>query len=250
MEKSKIETFIKKYNLGGAIDSAIWTNSGDDLNVTTMTSDKKLFASVQLKDGAKGFINGVQVGVMTTDKLKKMLAPLSADISLSLDVDENDATRVRQVICDDGKFNFNYVAQETSTMDAIPKMKNIPNFDVEITLTPEFVEAYFKAFAAVSTDQALFTLVMNKKKKKLELVLGYKQILSDRIAMEVTAAAGKDAVKNPISFNAKLLKEILSANSDVDNPVLNVSEAGLASIAFEKEGVKSQYYLVKIDVED
>ena len=83
------------------------------------------------------------------------------------------------------------------------------------------------------------------------MVLGYKQKnLSDRIAMEVTATAGKDIVKNPISFSAKHLKEILSANGEVNNPVLNVSEAGLASIAFNDSGFKSQYYLVKIDVED
>jgi hypothetical protein len=82
------------------------------------------------------------------------------------------------------------------------------------------------------------------------MVLGYKQNLSDRIALEVATTTGKDTVKAPISFDAKLLKEILSANSEVKNPTLQVSEGGLASIAFDQDGFKSQYYMIKIDVED
>ena len=92
---------------------------------------------------------------------------------------------------------------------------------------------------------------MSKKKQKLEMVLGYKQKnLSDRIALEVLANAGKDTVSKPISFNAKHLKEILSANNEVKDPVLYVSELGLASISFDDGDFKSKYYLVETEVED
>jgi hypothetical protein len=179
-----------------------------------------------------------------------MLGVLSDNVALSLDIDENDATRVRQIIAEDGKNTMNFTTAAKAVIDPVPKMKNIPPFGVEVTLTPEFIETFTKAFSAVSDDQALFTLIMSKKKQKLELVLGFKQNLSDRIAIELIATAGKDVVKNPISFSAKHLREILVANSEVVNPILSVSEAGLANVNFDDNGFKSQYFLVKIDVED
>ena len=69
--------------------------------------------------------------------------------------------------------------------------------------------------------------------------------------MEVPTTSGKDKVKNTVSFTAKLLKEILSANSEITTPTnLYVSESELASVAFDGGGFKSQYHLVKTDTED
>ena len=249
MEKTKIETFINKYSLGGAIEDVVWANDGNDnLSVTAMTNDRKLFASVQLEKAA--FFKGVEVPIQETSKLKRMLGPLSENVALSLDIDPNDATRVREIIGEDGKVTVEFAASHKDAVDPVPKMKSVPQFTVEIVLSPEFIDTFTKSYSAINDKDTLFTLIMSKKKQKLELVLGYKQHLSDRIAMELTTNQGKDSVKAPISFSAKHLKEILSANSEVENTVLSVSEAGLASIGFEKDGFKSQYYLVKIDVED
>jgi len=253
MEKQKIETFIKKYTLGGTINSVIWRNVGDDLAVTAMTSDKKLFASVQLEKAATGFISGQDVGILTTDRLKKMLSLMGETVALTLDVDDKDNTRARKVLVDDGKMLVDYVTSEPSAIDPVPSMKNIPPFDVEIKLTPEFNDKFAKAFSALGDDGALFTVVMSKKTRKLDVVFGYKSTgNSDRIALGeyVTTNTGKDTIKNPISFTAKSLKEILSANSDCDDSVLQICDAGLAGVAFNKDGIKSQYYLVKVDVED
>ena len=251
MEKSKIETFIKKYNVGGLIEQVRWINDGNDnLVATAMTSDRKLFASVSLEKGAS-FFKDVEIGIQETTKLKKMLNVLSDNISLELDIDPNDKTRVRQLHGEDANNQFDYPTAQPGVLDSVPKMKNIPTFDVEITISPEFIEAYNKAFSALGDDQSLFTLIMSPKKKKMDMVIGYKQKnLSDRVALGVTAVAGKDVVANPISFNAKHLKEVIAANSEIENPVLLVSSAGLASVGFTKDGFGSQYYMIKIDVED
>ena len=250
MEKKNIETFIKKYNLNGILEGVVWTvNSNNDLLVTAMTSDKKLYASVQYDKAA--FFSGVDIAVLDTTKLKKMLAPLSDNISLSLDMDATDKDRVRQIIAEDGKIIVNYVTGGVDGVDGIPSMKNVPPFTVEINLTPEFIDTFSTSFSGVDDKDALFTLIMSKRKQKLEMVLGYKQKnLSDRIALEVNAVAGKDTVSKPISFNAKHLKEILAANSEVSNPVLNVSELGLSGISFSSGDFKSKYYLVETEVED
>ena len=251
MEKKYIETFIKKYTLGGSIEKVHWINDGGSLTATAMTSDRKLFAQVTLDKGA-GWFSGVEIGIQTTTKLKKMLGVLSDSINLSLDIDENDPTRVRQILAEnaDGKVNINYTAAALNVLESVPKMKNIPEFTVEITMSDDFIDSFNSAFSALGDDATSFTLIMSKKKQKLEMVLGYKQNLGDRVTLEVATSPGKDIVKAPISFDAKLLKEILSANSEVKNPVLQVSEGGLASIAFNQDSFKSQYYMIKIDVED
>ena len=249
MEKKNIETFIKKYHLGGTLESVLWNNVNDDLSVTAMTSDRKLFASVQLEKAA--FFKDVTLGIADTNKLKRMLVPFSDNIAMSLDIDENDKTRVRQLLIEDGKLEAIYVAAGTDVIDPAPVMKSIPPFTVEIVITPEFINQFNGAFSAAEDKDALFTLVMSKKRQKLDMIIGYKsKNLSDRLAMYITTNAGKDTVTAPISFNAKHLKEIIAANSEVANPILSVSEAGLASISFAADGFKSQYYLVKIDVED
>jgi hypothetical protein len=253
MEKKKLETFIKKYSLNGIINSVIWRNDKDDLIVTAMTPDKKLFTSVSFENVAKGFVDGVDVGIIATDMLKKKISALDENVSLTLDIDENDKTRVRKIFAEDGKSEVEYVTSEPSAIDPVPSMKNVPPFEVEIPLTPEFIDKFNRGFSSMSDDASLFTVVMSKKTKKLDVVFGYKTTgNSDRFAIGeyVTTNAGKDTIKNPVSFTAKNLKEILSANNDVQGAVLKVCEAGLAGVSFNNDGISSQYYLVKVDVED
>lgn len=250
MDKKQIETFIKKYNLSGTIEGVLWTNAGGNLKTTAMTTDKKLFAAVEFKDGAS-FFKDVEVGISNTQKLRKQMAVLDDTFSLSLNTDSADATRVLELVGDDGNNDFHHVTAQKDVIEPAPVLKTIPPYTVEVVINPKFVDTFSKAFAAVGDDAALFTLIMSKKKQKLELVLGYKQQLSDRIAIGVETVAGKDAVVNPISFSAKHFKEILAANGDAtDAATLSVSEAGLASVKFEQGDFKSQYYMVKIDVED
>ena len=149
MEKKQIETFIKKYNLGGAIEGVHWQNIGDNLSVTAMTSCRKLFVQVELEKGAS-FFKDVDIGIQDTSKLKKMLNPLGDNVAISLDIDDNDATRVRQLYVEDGKIDMIYVTAQKGTLDPIPKMKNIPTFGIEVILTPEFIDAFNKAFSAIN----------------------------------------------------------------------------------------------------
>jgi hypothetical protein len=86
---------------------------------------------------------------------------------------------------------------------------------------------------------------MNKK-GKLEMIIGYSSINSNRIKLAVNAVEGKDTVTKNINFNANHLKEILVANRDCTNAHLKVSEAGLASVEFVCGDITAEYYLVEV----
>jgi len=52
----------------------------------------------------------------------------------------------------------------------------------------------------------------------------------------------------PISFSAKYLKEILTANKEATSATLKVSTAGLAHTEFKIDDFTSKYYLVEVQL--
>jgi hypothetical protein len=115
---------------------------------------------------------------------------------------------------------------------------------VEIPLDADFISKFVSSKGALA-DVDTFTLTMNKK-GKLEMIIGYSSINSNRIKLAVNAVEGKDTVTKNINFNANHLKEILVANKDCTNAHLKVSEAGLASVEFVCGDITAEYYLVEV----
>jgi hypothetical protein len=248
MEKKHIDTFIRKYHLGGLIEKVFWTATDDTLLVTATPEDKKLFASVTFK-GFEGFSDGDGVvGIQDTTKLKKMLAVTEEEIKMELIRGSENKDRVTSLLITDKNSEVNYVTADAEIVGKVPKTKDIPNFEVEIEMTPEFIEKFMKAKGALDEAQ-LFTLATTKK-NTMTLILGYNpSINNNRISLSVTPVSGKDKLKTPISFSAKALKEILLANAECDKAVLKVSELGLAKIEFSHDKFDAKYYMIKIEVE-
>ena len=47
MQKSKLDRFIQKYNLGGHVNSVKWRSTTDSLSTTFVTPDKSLLGTVK-----------------------------------------------------------------------------------------------------------------------------------------------------------------------------------------------------------
>lgn len=248
MTKTKLETFIKKYSLGNTLDAVRWTVKDGILKVGEMTSDKKLLASVEMNNFDA--FKDAEFVVRDTPRLKALLAGLEENITIDLTCGDDNKDRIilATVSDNDNRFEYNTGA-DADDLPPKPKIMNIPSYDVEIVLNEKFVNSFSKGKSALS-EVNLFTLVMNKK-KKLEMVIGYSSnINTDRYILGLNTIEGKDTIKEPISFSANVLKEILAANSEVKDPVLKVSEQGLAYIEFVNDDFKAKYYMIKIPVED
>ena len=61
MQKSKLDKFIQKYNLGGNVNSVKWKSSGDTLTTTFVTPDKSLLGSVKLTNSHLRMLNLVYI---------------------------------------------------------------------------------------------------------------------------------------------------------------------------------------------
>ena len=76
------------------------------------------------------------------------------------------------------------------------------------------------------------------------MAIGYSSISTNRVTF--TATKSYDAVVKPISFSAKYLKEILTANKEATSAKLKVSTDGLANVQFQIDDFICKYYLVEI----
>lgn len=248
MTKTKLETFIKKYSLGGLLDEVRWTVKDGTLKVSEMTSDKKLLTMVEMSNFDS--FGDAEFVIPATSAFKSKLSPLGEEIKIDLNAGEDDAKRIISLDLKDSDVELTYHTGMEDHLPPRPKLINIPNYEVEIVLTEKFIEKFLKAKSGFS-DVNLLTLIMSKKKKKLEMVLGYSSnINTDRVALTLECVPGKDTISAPASFSASVLKEILSANSEVKEPVFKVSEQGLAHVEFVSDGFVSKYYMIKIPVED
>jgi hypothetical protein len=245
MTKSTLESFIKKYFLNGNNESVKLVSNKKVLKASTITEDKNVLSFVTLSN-FEGF-DDAEVGIYNTSKLKQMLGVLSTEIDVSLNKDKD---KVTSLTLSDDKIEVKYVTADLSVIPTAPNLKQIPAFNFNIVMDENFIDKFIKAKNALP-EVGTFTLLKNKK-GKVEMVIGYApNINSDRITLNVTPQSDKDDIKDPISFSAIYLKEILLSNADSgENAVLKVSDKGLANISFKNGDFESNYYMVAIQLAD
>ena len=134
-------------------------------------------------------------------------------------------------------------------MSVIPKTPGVKapsDYDIEIPISPEFSDLFVKKKNTLP-DVDSFTLMM--KNGKLVMVIGYSNINSNRVTLNLAPTTGKDKLDGMISFDANYLKEILLKNSDATGAVLKVSARGIAHISFITPDFEANYYLIKKEIE-
>ncbi len=230
MNKSKFDGFINRYNLGGEIESVMIKSDDSNLSVRMISDDKTLLGDVTVAE--TDFPNG-EFGIYTTSQLKGLLSVLDEAIS----VEETTGA----VKFSDKGTKVQYMLAAPSVIPAVPDLKALPPFDVEVTLNDDFVNKFIKSKGALA-DADTFTFT--SKAGKSEIVLGYSSINSNRISINVEAKGTEDV--EPIAFSAKYLKAILTANKGSKSSSLKISSKGLSHVSFTDGDYTSNYYLVEI----
>jgi hypothetical protein len=230
MEKVKFDGFINRYNLGGEVESVMVKSEGTDLSVRMISDDKTLLGDVSVS-GAD-FPDG-EFGIYTTSQLRGLLSVLDNTIEVE------EVTGALKF--SDKGTKMQYMLAAPSVIPAVPDLKALPPFNVEITLDNEFVNKFVKSKGALS-DADTFTFTC--KDNKGEIILGYSSINSNRISISVDCKCEGDV--DPIAFSAKYLKAILLANKGSSSSSLKISSQGLAHLNFVDGDYTSDYYLVEI----
>lgn len=239
MKKQTLNSFIDKYSLNGTIDSVKWVVDDKQIKTSSISDDKNVLSFVVVKD--KGGIESAELGINDTTKLKKMLGVLSDEVNIEFNK-YNDKIVSLSLMAD--KTDIQYVTADLTVIPKVPELKKLPPFNLEIPLTKEFVSTFVKAKNALS-DVDTLTLLKDKK-DNIKMVIGYSSVNTNRVNIGIVPSEGKDKLDKTLHFSAKYLKEILTSNSDCENAVLKVSDAGLAHVEFDNDTFNSNYYLVEI----
>lgn len=230
MNRNNFDGFINRYNLGGEIESVIIKSTDDGLSVRMISDDKTLLGQVTVSETE--LPNG-EFGIYTTSQLKGLLSVLDDGITVE------EVTGALKF--SDRGTKVQYMLAAPSVIPAVPDLKQLPPFDVEITLDGDFVNKFIKSKGVLS-EADTFTFV--RKDNRSEIILGYSSINSNRISIEVTANDGDDV--QPIAFSAKYLKAVLVANKGSKISSLKISSKGLSHLHFEDGDYTSDYYLVEM----
>ena len=230
MEKQKLDGFINRYNLGGEVESVMVKSDGANLSVKMISDDKTLLGDVSVS-GAE-FPEG-EFGIYTTSQLRGLLSVLDNSITIE------EVTGALKF--SDKGTKMQYMLAAPSVIPAVPDLKALPPFNVDITLDNEFVNKFIKSKGALA-DADTFTFT--SKAGVSEIILGYSSINSNRISITVDAQVEGDV--DPIQFSAKYLKAILMSNKNSNTSSLEISSQGLSKLVFTDGDYASNYYLVEI----
>ena len=233
MQKSKLDKFIQKYNLGGNVNSVKWKSSGDTLSTSFVTPDKSLLGNVTVD---KFPFEDAELGVYQTDQLKSLIGVLGDDVSLDVSRAGDKAYSLK---VKNGPISVDYVLSDLSVIADPPALKRLPEFGTQIKLDNNFINTFIKGKGALS-DVDTFTIVNGTN--GVEVVIGYSSTNTNRVNIPVETTSND--VKDPITFNANLFKEVLVANRECTSAVLEVSNEGLARVNFKVDDYDSTYYVV------
>lgn len=237
MEKTKLEKFIAKYNLGGSCESVVFKSDGDTLSIRVVSGDKNVIGEVTLNDIK--FPQG-EFAVHETKKLRAILSVLDENLTIKPNTANGNFTGLNIT---DGNTKATFVLADASIIPPVPDLKKIPPMDFTITLDEKFVGTFIKAKNAIS-DAETFVITSDGKTAVASVIIGHSKQNTNRIT--VTATADKAVKMESVIFSATHFREILNANKDTTNGILHVSSKGISIAKFSGSGFTSTYYLVQI----
>jgi hypothetical protein len=231
MTKSKFDGFINRYSLGGEIESVLVKSDSKSLAVSFISDDKTLLGNVSVDDVS---LPEGDFGIYTTSMLKQFLSVLDENITVS--------TSVGSLQFSDAKTKVNYMLAAESVIPQVPKLKELPEFNVEIKLDADFINKFIKSKNAIGNDSDSFTFI--SKGGKSEVILGYSTQNTNRISITVDAEVDGDV--EHISFSSTYLKQILTVNKDSNSSVMKISSKGLMHMTFTDDIYNCEYFLVEL----
>ena len=233
MNKHSLNRFIEKYYLGGNCSSVVIKSDGDSLSTRFITGDKNLLGELTMSDWK---FDKAELGVYNTEQLVKLLSVMSENISMTL---TQSGDKVVSLKISDNTSNVNYMLSDLSVINAPPKLKTIPEFEVKIKIDKSFMTKFVAGKGALA-DTDNFTVLTSDDGVKV--VIGYAEINTNRVTLPVETES-YDVIDN-VSFNANLFRDVLVANKECESATLEVSSGGLARINFKIDEYDATYYLV------
>ena len=235
MNKSKLTRFISKYHLGGTVNSVILNSKNNKLSTRFISGDKSLLGELSMENWD---FEDSTLGVYDTEKLLKLLAVLDEDVSMSV---VSTGEKSIQLKVSDSSTAVTYMLSDTTVINEPPDMKQIPEFQLNINLTSQFINKFLAGDQALSESET-FTVMSDGV--DTNVVINYASVNTNRVNIPVTTS--RVAGINNVSFKSKFFSEILRANGECTSASFEVAEDGLSRLKFKVDDYDVTYYVVAV----
>lgn len=240
MKKEVLETFIRRYALGGEINKVKWKYTAADKTLhTRATADNRSFvADVIMHDFTDLGAEDIVLCIGDTEKVKGMMTPFGDDINVTIN---KTGDRILGFTISDADCESYCTAADPASIDPVAKnLQDIPEYHVVVPLTEDFLEKFLKARSALK-DVASFSVGMNKK-GLFEVVIGYATSNSNRIRITPATDPAKNKVDTALAFPLEYISEVFKANQDIPGGTLSINSNGIARLYFKSDKYTCTYY--------
>jgi len=237
INKLTLQSIINKYYLG-LNESVKWTINNNTLEISFMTPTKDVIGSVICQNFE---VEDSSLAIYDTKKLQSLVSICNGDLLLELEKTNKVFTKLK---ISDINFNLNYALSDPLLIDKVGTV-NVPDWVVELTLTPEDIENIIKAKSALAgIDNMLVTTTQDLDGNDVvEFVFGDESGHNNKITYQIQGNIKEQDMKLP--FNSDMLKTILQANKDMEGGSLYLSTMGLMKLEFDNNSIASEYFMVR-----
>jgi len=237
INKQTLQSIISKYYLG-VNESVKWEINSNCLNIDFMTPTKDVIGNVTCLDFK---LEDSKLAIYDTKKLSNLISICNGDLLLELEKVNALYTKLH---ISDLNFNLSYALSDPLLINKVGSV-NIPDWVVELTLTPEDIDNIIKAKSALSgVDNMLITTTQNLDGENVvEFVFGDESGHNNKITYQILGDIKETNMKIP--FNSDTFKTILQSNKDMDGGSLYLSTMGLMKLEFDSTPIASEYFMVR-----
>lgn len=231
---SRLNSFIDRYYLGGNVEHVKWGVENETLHCDFVSGDQSLVGSISM---ANFPLEDCEVGIYDTAKLIKLLGIMEEEVDISVDYGGDKAIALK---LEDSFKDVNFRLGELSIIPETPKVKHLPDFKVDVSLSDDFVSNFIDADKALKDSS---TFAVESDGSSVEVILGYSQ-RGNTNKVVLHPKANEFESMDTTMFDSSLFSEILSANRDSEEMSWEVSSEGISRIKFTNGDFEVTYLLV------
>ena len=238
IQKLLLQSLISKYYLG-VNESVKWVIKDNALSIGFMSPGDDIIGEVVCSDFQ---LEDVELAIFNTNKLKNLTAITNGELLLELIKENKLATKLK---ISDASFNLEFALSDPLLIRTPKKVKEY-DYEIIMTLDPEEITHLIKARSALS-DSSLLRIGTDRDLDNNSIVnftFGEGDSYSDKIVYQKTGEINSE-LSSGIPFDSNAFKNILNANKDADVGYIKLFSGGLLNLSFEKETIKSNYYMVR-----
>lgn len=245
MNKQVLNEFIKKYYLGGMLEKTTWVLDGG-ISTRFMTADQVLIGEVRLPIFETDITTEdtpVQLAVLNTKQLMRMLDVLGSEIKVSLNKDKTSNRNISLEFSDTNT-SINYVLADLAVIKTPPNIKSGIEPSMTMNMDSDTRAVFIKAATALE-DEKTFS-ISTPSEGTCKISIGHQDINSNRINITCNATG---TLQNAWTFKAEYLKQVILANQASQAiPSISVMESNqkaMLVVTYSSDEYSAKYYIAK-----